>query len=129
MKGCVVMAAHAIDVARRHGLDGLGAVEVLLVPDEELGSPGSRAWIEERARLADACLGLEAGWPGGGVVVARGAVGALYVTAHGRTAHCAAPGPPHSISFPQLLVPHVPSGKSSPNSTVSWTVFPCEFRL
>lgn len=90
MKGCVVMAAHAIDVARRHGLDGLGAVEVLLVPDEELGSPGSRAWIEERARLADACLGLEAGWPGGGVVVARGAVGALYVTAHGRTAHCAA---------------------------------------
>lgn len=90
MKGCVVMAAHALGASLRHGVDGIGAIEVLIVPDEELGSPGSRAWIEERARAAGACLGLEAGWPGGGVVVARGAVGALYVTARGRTAHCAA---------------------------------------
>ena len=89
MKGCVVMAAHAIDAARRHGLGGLGAIEVLVVPDEELGSPGSRAWIEDRARGAVACLGLEAGWPGGGAVVSRGAVGALRVLAHGRAAHCA----------------------------------------
>jgi glutamate carboxypeptidase len=89
MKGCVVMAAHAIGAARRHGLDGLGAIEVLVVPDEELGSVGSRAWIEEHARRAAACLGLEAGWPGGGAVVARGAVGALQVLAHGRAAHCA----------------------------------------
>jgi glutamate carboxypeptidase len=88
MKGCVVMAAHALGAAAAHGLRG--AVEVLVVPDEELGSPRSRAWIEERARQADACLCLEAGWPGGGVVVARGAVGALYVTARGRSAHCAA---------------------------------------
>jgi glutamate carboxypeptidase len=90
MKGCVVMAAHALGVALAHGPQGLGAVEVLIVPDEELGSPASRAWIEDRARAADACLGLEAGWPGGGVVVARGAVGAFYVTARGRTAHVAA---------------------------------------
>ena len=90
MKGCVVMAAHALGVALAHGPERLGAVEVLIVPDEELGSPASRAWIEERARAADACLGLEAGWPGGGVVVARGAVGAMYVTARGRTAHVAA---------------------------------------
>ena len=90
MKGCVVMAAHALGVALAHRPERLGAVEVLIVPDEELGSPASRAWIEERARAADACLGLEAGWPGGGVVVARGAVGALYVTARGRTAHVAA---------------------------------------
>ena len=90
MKGCVVMAAHALGVALAHEPERLGAVEVLIVPDEELGSPASRAWIEERARAADACLGLEAGWPGGGVVVARGAVGAMYVTARGRTAHVAA---------------------------------------
>ena len=90
MKGCVVMAAHALGVALAHGPERLGAVEVLIVPDEELGSPASRAWIEDHARAADACLGLEAGWPGGGVVVARGAVGAMYVTAQGRTAHVAA---------------------------------------
>jgi glutamate carboxypeptidase len=90
MKGCVVMAASALGAALHHGVEGIGAIEVLIVPDEELGSPGSRAWIEARARGAGACLGLEAGWPGGGVVVARGAVGALYVTARGRAAHCAA---------------------------------------
>jgi glutamate carboxypeptidase len=86
MKGCVVMAAHALGAAAAHLR---GTVEVLIVPDEELGSPASRPWIEERARHADACLGLEAGWPGGGVVVARGAVGAIVVTATGRAAHCA----------------------------------------
>ena len=52
MKGCVVMAAHALGVALAHGPERLGAVEVLIVPDEELGSPASRAWIEERARAA-----------------------------------------------------------------------------
>ncbi len=60
-----------------------------MVADEELGSVSSRDWIEERARGASACLGLEAGWPGGGVVVARGAVGALTLRAAGRSAHCA----------------------------------------
>jgi glutamate carboxypeptidase len=89
MKSCLVMAAHAVSAARRAGLSGVGAIEVLIVPDEEHGSVGSRAWIEDRACGAGACLGLEAGWPGGGVVVARGAVGAVRVRAQGRTAHAA----------------------------------------
>lgn len=89
MKGCVVMAVHAIAAALDAGLDGLGVLTVLIVPDEELGSPGSRAWIEDHVRGAGACLGLEAGWPGDGVVTERGAVGALQVRARGRTAHVA----------------------------------------
>jgi glutamate carboxypeptidase len=87
MKGCVVMAAHAIAAALDAGLDGIGSIEVLIVPDEELGSVGSRGWIEERAAGAGACLGLEAGWPGDGVVLERGAVGAVRVLARGRSAH------------------------------------------
>ena len=59
------------------------------MPDEELGSVGSRSWIERRARDSHACLGLEAAWPGGGVDVERGAVGALRLTATGRSAHAA----------------------------------------
>jgi len=90
MKGCLVMAAHAVSAARAaSGLRGIAEVELLVVPDEELGSVGSRGWIEDRARGAAACLGLEAAWPGGGVDVERGAVGAITVTAHGRTAHAA----------------------------------------
>lgn len=90
MKACLVLAAHAMASARDLGaLAGVGEVELLVIPDEELGSVASRPWIEERARQARACLGLEAGWPGGGLDVERGAVGALTVTAHGRTAHAA----------------------------------------
>ena len=90
MKGCLVMAAHAVAAARDAGaLAGLGEIELLVIPDEELGSVASRPWIEERAAGAAGCLGLEAGWPGGGVVVERGAVGAVTVTAAGRTAHAA----------------------------------------
>jgi len=92
MKGCLVMAAHAIAAARRAdetAVDGIGTIELLVVADEEQGSVASREWIEDRARTAGACLGLEAGWPGGGVVVSRGVVGALGVEAVGETAHCA----------------------------------------
>jgi glutamate carboxypeptidase len=90
MKGCLVMAAHACAAVRdAGGLAGIGELELLVVPDEELGSVASRAWIEDRARASHACLGLEAGWPGGGVDVERGAVGALRLTATGRSAHAA----------------------------------------
>jgi glutamate carboxypeptidase len=61
---------------------------VLIVPDEEIGSPQSRGWVEGHAREADLCLTLEPCRPNGGVVIGRGAVGALYVTATGVTAHC-----------------------------------------
>ena len=90
MKGCLVMAAHAAAAARDAGaLTGVGELELLVIPDEELGSVASRPWIEERAAGVAGCLGLEAGWPGGGVVVERGAVGAVTVSAAGRTAHAA----------------------------------------
>ena len=90
MKACVVMAIHTIGAALKAGLEGVGTIEVLLVPDEELGSTGSRGWIEQRAAAAGACLGLEAGWPGDGVVCERGAVGAVRVVARGRSAHSSA---------------------------------------
>jgi glutamate carboxypeptidase len=90
MKGCLVMAAYAASVARdADALAGVGEVELLVIGDEELGSVASRPWIEERVEGAAGCLGLEAGWPGGGVVVERGAVGAVTLTAAGRTAHAA----------------------------------------
>lgn len=90
MKTNVVMALHALRVLLRGGLAGLGAVTVLIVPDEEIGSPQSRGWIEAEARHADLCLTLEPARPGGGTVVGRGAVGAGYLRARGVTAHAGA---------------------------------------
>lgn len=87
MKVNVAMALHALRHVAAAPPPGIGAITVLIVPDEEIGSPGSRTWIESHARQADACLTLEPCRPGGRLVVGRGAVGALYVRASGVTAH------------------------------------------
>ena len=93
MKASLVMACFALGALRARGLLDQMRVTLLLVPDEELGSVASRAAIERACAEADVCLGLEAASPGGGVVVERGAVGALTVRAAGRTAHVTADDP------------------------------------
>jgi glutamate carboxypeptidase len=102
MKANVVMAAFALRAlaAQRE----LGAVRFLLVPDEELGSPASRDWIEAVARDSDLCLGLEPARPGGGIVTARGAVGAAIVRARGVSAHTTEPDPVSAVSALAPLV-------------------------
>jgi glutamate carboxypeptidase len=87
MKGGLVMACEAVRALVRSGFDRAEEIRHILVPDEELGSVGSRAWIEEQARGADAVLVLEPARANGAVVAARGAVGALVVRARGVSAH------------------------------------------
>jgi acetylornithine deacetylase/succinyl-diaminopimelate desuccinylase-like protein len=89
MKGGLAMAWFAVDALVRlpHRLPA--ALVMMLVPDEELGSPGSRQWIENECRDADAVLVLEASRPNGGVVVGRRAVGAIRAHFTGRSAHAA----------------------------------------
>jgi glutamate carboxypeptidase len=89
MKGGLVMALYALQALFEAGFDALESIRFMLVPDEELGSPHSREAIERAARDADWVLVLEPGRPGGGVVTARGALGAFFVHAHGQDAHCA----------------------------------------
>jgi glutamate carboxypeptidase len=92
MKSSLVMAAYALRLlGGQQACAELGEVRLLLVPDEELGSTSSREWIQRAAQTADVCLGLEPGRPGGGVVVARGAVGALVISARGVSAHTTSP--------------------------------------
>ncbi|MFN7594844.1 MAG: M20/M25/M40 family metallo-hydrolase, partial [bacterium] len=88
MKTNVVMALHAIRMLlAEKALSQLTSITLCIVPDEEIGSPGSRAWLEAEAREADLCLTLEPCRPNGGMVVGRGAVGAFYLSATGITAH------------------------------------------
>ena len=104
MKANIVMAAFAIRALVAAGAHGLGELRFLLVPDEELGSPNGRPWIEAAARESDACLGLEPARPGGGIVTQRGAVGALVVRATGRSAHTTEPDPRSAVSVLAPLV-------------------------
>lgn len=88
MKTNVVMALHAIRMLlTEKALGHLASITLCIVPDEEIGSPGSRAWLEAESRNADLCLTLEPCRPNGGMVVGRGAVGAFYLNATGITAH------------------------------------------
>ena len=88
MKTNVVMALHAIRMLlAEKALSQLTSITLCIVPDEEIGSPGSRAWLEAEARESDLCLTLEPCRPNGGMVVGRGAVGAFYLSATGITAH------------------------------------------
>jgi glutamate carboxypeptidase len=106
MKANIVMAAFAVRaLLAGEETAGLGEIRFLLVPDEELGSPDSRGWIEAAARESDVCLGLEPARPGGGVVTARGAVGAMVIRAAGRSAHTTEPDPRSAVSALAPLVP------------------------
>ena len=89
MKGGLAMAWVAVDALTRARRPLPAELTMMLVPDEELGSPGSRRWIEDGCRGADAVLVLEPTRPKGGVVVGRRAVGALRAFYTGRSAHAA----------------------------------------
>lgn len=89
MKSALVMATFALEAVLRTRLPPLESIRFLLVPDEELGSIQSRAWIEDEARAADWALTLEPARPGGGLVTGRGAIGAVFLEATGHTAHAA----------------------------------------
>ncbi len=68
------------------GFDRLEAITLLVTTDEEIGSPTSRALIEEEARRARAVLVLEPGL-GGQVKVARKGVSMYHLAVTGRAAH------------------------------------------
>lgn len=89
MKGGLAMAWFALDALLRARRALPADLAVMLVPDEELGSPGSRQWIEAGCRDADAVLVLEPTRPNGGVVVGRRAVGSVRAYYSGRSAHAA----------------------------------------
>jgi len=89
MKGGLVMALFVLEKLLADGFDALESIAFVLVPDEEIGSVHSRADIEAQVRDADHVLVLEPGRPGNGMVTARGALGNLFMHAHGCSAHCA----------------------------------------
>jgi glutamate carboxypeptidase len=87
MKGGLVLAVAAarriLDQGRRTRLP----VTLLVTPDEEVGSPVSRARIEELARANRYALVTEPARDGGKIVTARKGVGRFVLTATGLPSH------------------------------------------
>lgn len=87
MKGGTVMALAALDAVRAAGALKL-PVTVIFNPDEEIGSPASRALIEEEAKRHKYALIPEpAKGDNGEVTTGRHAFQRFFLTAHGRPAH------------------------------------------
>ncbi len=84
MKGGLLFTLHALKLLAG---DDRPEVQVLLTPDEEVGSEASRPHIESAARYTDAVLVLEAPTNDGDPKVARKGGGRYRIIVHGKAAH------------------------------------------
>lgn len=90
MKGGAYLAVAGYRALVRAGVPTARPVTFLFTPDEEVGSPTSRAMIEEEAAKSAYVLVTEPARDGGRIVTARQGVGRFTLAAHGRPAHAGA---------------------------------------
>ncbi|WP_421996158.1 M20/M25/M40 family metallo-hydrolase [Reyranella sp.] len=89
MKGGICLALHALKRLRAEGGDTPLPVTFLMIPDEELGSPATRALIEAEARRHRYVLVPEPARQGK-VITGRHAFARYRLTTRGRPAHAGA---------------------------------------
>ncbi len=88
MKGGLVVVAYALRaLAQEGGLDSLPPLRVVIVADEEVGSPEGKAVIEDAIAGARSALVFEAGRKNDLIITRRKGTGAVTAIAHGRAAH------------------------------------------
>ena len=87
MKGGIYLALMAFRDAARLGAATGRPIRFLLSPDEEIGSPTTRALVEDLGRRSSHVLVMEPARPGGAAVTARKGVGWFDVEVEGRPAH------------------------------------------
>lgn len=87
MKGGLVVVREALAALDAAGALAAVPLRVIIVSDEELGSPEGRRVIERHAPGARAALVFESGRPGDAIVVDRKGTGVVRVTASGAAAH------------------------------------------
>ena len=87
MKAGSFLAFHAVRSILRQKVPTRRPIVLLLTPDEEVGSPTSREWIEREASQAACVLIPEPAGQGGACVTARKGVGRFVLRVAGRGAH------------------------------------------
>lgn len=88
MKGGLVVVAWALKALAATGvLPSIPGVRVVIVADEEVGSPEGQSVIRDAIQGAQGALVFEAGRKGDLVITRRKGTGALTVIAHGKAAH------------------------------------------
>jgi glutamate carboxypeptidase len=88
MKGGLVVVAWALKALAQTGiLSSLPGIRVVIVADEEVGSPEGKAIIQSAVQGARGALVFEAGRKGDLVITRRKGTGAVTFVAHGKAAH------------------------------------------
>jgi len=88
MKGGLVSVAFALKaLAESKGLDALPPLRVVIVSDEEVGSPEGAPLIRTFIGGAQACLVFEPGRSNDAIVTERQGTGSVICRAHGKAAH------------------------------------------
>ncbi len=88
MKGGLVVMAYALRaIAAVVGLEKIAPIRVVIVADEEIGSPEGAGVIEGAIAGARACLVFESGRKGDAIITRRKGTGSMTATAHGKAAH------------------------------------------
>jgi glutamate carboxypeptidase len=88
MKGGLVLVAFALQaLASSGGLRKIAPVRLVIVADEEVGSPEGQGVIERAIAGASRALVFEAGRKADAIITRRKGTGAIVVTAHGVAAH------------------------------------------
>ena len=90
MKGGNVMALQALAHIHARGGRPRLPVTVMFIPDEEMGSPSSRARIEAEALRHRMALVVEPSGDGGRITVARHGIARYHLRTAGRPAHAGA---------------------------------------
>src|SRR3954468_11821884 len=88
MKGGLIVVAWALRaIAAVRGLQNAPRVRVVIVADEEVGSPEGQAVIRQAIEGARACLVFESGRKNDAIITRRKGTGNVRVVAHGKAAH------------------------------------------
>jgi glutamate carboxypeptidase len=88
MKGGLVVVAYALRaLAQSVGLASLPPIRLVIVADEEVGSPEGQGIIRDAIAGSSAALVFEAGRKGDAIITRRKGTGMVVATAHGKAAH------------------------------------------
>jgi glutamate carboxypeptidase len=87
MKAGLLAGFFAVEALLDEGFRDFGRITYVCNPDEEVGSPFSKAVIRELAGETDVCFVLEAGRENGNIVSARKGVADVVIDIAGRSAH------------------------------------------
>lgn len=91
MKGGLVVVAYALKALRETtGFDSLPPINLVIVADEEVGSPEGQSVIRNAITGSSACLVFEAGRKGDAIITRRKGTGSVTAIAKGKAAHAGA---------------------------------------